>query len=177
MEEEFKELDTSEVNTETISNVQTNEETTFDNLPRLEDLLKSEKDVKVTSKIEGVTEVSNTTILENKPFSKREDKRKFQIKKRVKIVTGVYISIVSLLLAFVGINAVTLSMLNKEINANTNTIQAQSEVVTYLENSTIQQDPAGIIEVSLNEPRDYSDDKKELTFLDKLTILFRNIFA
>ena len=33
------------------------------------------------------------------------------------------------------------------------------------------------IEISLNEPRDYSDDIEELTFLDKMTILFRNIFG
>ena len=177
MEKEYSELAETEVNTETIANVKTESETTFDDLPRLEDLLKSEKEIKPSSKIEGVTEVARNSLLQDKPFEQKQDKKKFQVKKRVKIVAGVYASVVALLLAFVGINAVTLTMLNKEINTNTNTIQAQNEVVTYLENSTTIQDPSSIIEISLNEPRDYSDDKKELTFLDKLTILFRNIFA
>ena len=138
---------------------------------------KSEKEIKPSSKIEGVTEVSRNSLLQDKPFEKKQDKKKVQIKKRAKIVAGVYSSVAALLLAFIGINAVTLTMLNKEISSNTNTIQAQKEVVTYLENTTITQDPSSIIEISLNEPRDYSDDKKELSFLDKLTILFRNLFA
>ena len=47
--------------------------------------------------------------------------------------------------------------------------------VDVLEEANPGMDPSGEIQISLNEPRDYSDDKKELTFLDKLTILFMHI--
>ena len=177
MEEEFKTEVQNEVNTQTVTSVETNQETSLDNLPRLEDLLKSEKEVKSASKIEGVTEVEKSALFQDKPFSKKEDKKKLLLKKRQKIVAGVGISIATLLLAFVGVNAVTLALLHKDINTNTNTIQAQNDVVTYLENTTNPADPIGEITVSLNMPRDYDDDKKELTILDKLTIVFRSIFG
>ena len=67
---------------------------------------------------------------------------------------------------------------NRDINSNANTIQSQSQQIDIYEGlNTPDADPTGTIEISLNEPRDYSDDTKELTFFDKLTILFRNIFS
>lgn len=179
MEEELKPEMETEVNAQTITSeqTQTKQENSLDNLPRLEDLLKSEKEVKTAPQIEGVTQVENEALIQDKPFAKKEDKKKIYLKRRVKIVAGVYASVVALLLAFVGVNAVSLALLNKDINTNTNTIQAQNDVITYLENSTPTINPDNSIIVSLNEPRDYSDDKKDLTFLDKLTIIFRSIFS
>ena len=45
------------------------------------------------------------------------------------------------------------------------------------ENATSELPTKGEFQRSLNEPREYSEDKKELTWLDKITILFRNIFG
>jgi len=107
---------------------------------------------------------------------KRADQKKALYKKRIKIVTGVYATAVTLLLAFVGVNIATMAMLNKKITTNTETIQTQQQQIEVLE-QTPENLPGGEFQISLNEPRDYSEDKKELTFLDKLTILFRNLFG
>ena len=176
MEELQPELE-KEVNTQTVASEVKKEEPTLDSLPRLEDLLKSEKEVQPAKQIEGVTEVEKTTFFETVPFTKKEDKRAPLFKKRVKIVTGVFASAITLLLAFVGFSTFTLVSLHKQINSNTETIQSQQEVLTNLENTVNPGDPASVLEVTLNEPRDYSDDKKELTILDKLTIMFRSIFG
>ena len=95
------------------------------------------------------------------------------------MATAVYICVAVLLFGFVIFNTATLAILDRGINSNTNTINTESEIVKVLEdNAEIPSDPTlPPIEISLNEPRDYSDDTEELTFLDKITILFRNIFG
>lgn len=176
MDEELQpQLDTNtSVEVETIAS-ETKQETSLETLPRLEDLIKSEKEVKVQNKIEGVTKVESNVQVENRVFKKSSEEKQKYIKRRLKIVTSVYVSVVALLLAFVGVNIVTLAMLNKDIKSNTKTINTQTERVVELskEPAITGQD----ITISLNEPRDYSEDKKELTFLDKITILFRNLFG
>jgi len=177
MEELKPELE-AEVNTQTVTSEKpTIEEPSLDDLPRLEDMIKSEKEVKAAPKIEGVKQVETSRNILDKPFEKKEDKKKALLKKRQKIVAGVGISIVTLLLAFVGVNAVTLAVLHGTSTNNAEIIQSQNQVIADLENTTNPSSPLGEITISLNEPRDYSDDKKELTILDKLTIMFRSIFG
>lgn len=162
----------------TESGVEKKNETRLDDLPRLEDLLKSETDVKPVQELKGLKKVENNTIEENKTFKSKEDEKKTVVKRRVKLLTGVYIAVVALLLGFVGINIATLTMMNRDINNNANTIQSQSQQIDiYEELSPDIGDPSSTIEVSVNPPRDYGDDDQELTFFDKMTILFRNIFG
>ena len=177
MDEELQpQVDTNtSVEVETITS-ETKQETPLETLPRLEDLIKSEKEVKVKNQIEGVTKVESNVQTEDRVFKKRSEEKKKYIKRRLKTITGVYISVVTLLLAFVGVNIATMFMLNKDITTNANTIQSSIEQVEQLQ----QGNPAlsaTDVTISLNEPRDYSEDKKELTFLDKITIIFRNLFG
>ena len=67
--------------------------------------------------------------------------------------------------------------LEKSISTNTKTIDSiQKEINDYkLENPEISESID--LPIDVNPPRDYNEDGKELTFLDKLTILFRNIFS
>ena len=177
MEEELKPEMEVQVNTQTVASEVKKEEQSLESFPRLEDLLKSEKTVKPAQQLEGVTEVEKTTFFEQVPFTKKEDKRAPLFKKRIKIVSGVLVSTITLLLAFVGVSTFTLAQLYKETSTNTETIQSQQEVLTNLENTVKPGEPVMPFEITLNEPRDYSDDKKELTILDKLTIMFRSLFG
>ena len=168
-----------QVSTVTEQEVKT-EMPSLDSLPRLEDLLKSEKEIKTEKKttLEGLTQVKQETKLHDRTFARVEDQKKEFVKRRVKIVTGVFGTVVSLLLAFVGVNLITLATLSRDIKSNTKTIQSQTQLVeNYMEQAPAQTPPNGSFEISLNEPRDYEDDKKELTLFDKITILFRNIFG
>ena len=148
-------------------------------LPRLEDLLRSEKEIKSAPKLNGLKRVENNTLEENKTFKSKEDEKNAIVRKRVKLVTGIYISVVALLLCFVGVNIATLTIMNRDINNNADTIQSQSEQIIDIYQDGLNEitDPDASIEVSLNPPRDYGDDKQELTFFDKLTILFKNLFG
>ena len=146
------------------------------NLPRREDLVKSEQEVRVETKIEGVEEV-DTDVEVNRTFAKKSDQRRAFMKKRLKVITGVYISVVAMLLAFVGVNIVTLATMSGIVNTNTNTI-ATKEGQLSAENKGEILDPDGLpLEIILNPPRDYSDDTQPLTFFDKISILFRNLFG
>jgi len=150
----------------------------LEDLPRIEELLKSEKEIKTEKKLEGLTAVEQQTSAADLAFARAEDTKKVKVKRRLKIVTGVYSIVVSLLLAFVGVNLVTLVGLNKDINSNTETINSKIDQVEIFEGQTPSTtDPTGEFTISLNEPRDYSNDTKELTFFDKITILFRNLFG
>ena len=177
MDEELQpQVDTNtSVEVETVTS-ETKQETPLETLPRLEDLIKSEKEVKVKNQIEGVTKVESNVQTEDRVFKKRSEEKKKYIKRRLKTITGVYISVLTLLLAFVGVNIATMFMLNKDITTNTNTIQSSIEQVEQLQQGS-QTLSATDVTISLNEPRDYSEDKKELTFLDKITIIFRNLFG
>ncbi len=152
----------------------------LDDLPDVNTLLKSEQEIKsnLTPNLKGLKQADSLTGSENKEFTKKSDQKKALIKKRVKVLTGVYIAVATLLFAFVGVNLVTLALLNRDINSNANTIDSQTTAVTIYESQQETSEPTGEdITITLNEPRDYSDDEQELSFLDKLTILFRNIFG
>ncbi len=172
-----------ETNTNTITESEQviKKESLLNDLPDVNDLLKSEQEIKATTTptLKGLKSAEDLNHVENKTFTKKSDKKKDLIKRRVKVLTGVYIAVASLLFAFVGINLITLAILNRDINSNANTIDAQTQAVTIYENQTTPDaPPAGEdITITLNEPRDYSDDDQELSFLDKLTILFRNLFG
>ena len=174
MEEELIPQQEMEVNTQTITSVEPKTETKLDNLPRIEDLIKSEKQVKTAPNIEGVTEAK--TDAKDRVFSRKEDNTKKIIRKRLKIVTAVYLSIATMLLGLVGASAVTLALLNKDISTNVDTIQKQTDILNGQQAPNFASEGEEIF-VTLNEPRDYTDDKKELSFMDKLSILFRNLFG
>ena len=180
MDEELQpELETnSDVETATETRVSPEQEQKLDDLPRLEDLRKSETEVKTQKEIEGVTKVEANVKSQDRIFARKADEKKVYIKRRLKTITGVYVAVVTLLLAFVGVNIVTLAILNKDIKSTTDTIQQETVKVEVLE-ETLPELPQsnGEFQISLNEPRDYSEDKKELTWLDKITILFRNSFG
>ena len=176
MEEEQIQQQKESVGTSTQVIEKIEQEKKLDDLPRIEELRKSEKDVKVKTDVEGAINIEKDTQIKDRVFVKKADQKKALYKKRIKIVTCVYASAVALLLAFVGVNIATLAMLNKQVTANTQTIQTQMEQIEVLEQTT-PTNSSGEFQISLNEPRDYSEDKQELTFLDKLTILFRNLFG
>lgn len=176
MEEEKNQSQAESVGTSTQVMEKIEQETKLDNLPRVEDLRKSETEVYKAKEIEGVSEVDKVTKPQDRIFVRKSDQKKALYKKRIKIVTSIYATAVTLLLAFLGVNIATMAMLNKEVTTNTNTIQSQQQQIEVLE-QVPENTPIGDYQISLNEPRDYSDDKKDLTFLDKLTILFRNLFA
>lgn len=178
MEELEKESSTNfNMSVETESSSTAQAENKLDGLPRIEDLLKSEKEVKTAPQIEGLQKATETVEIEDKTFTRKEDEKKVYLKKRFKIVSVVYFAIVTMLLALTGINVATLVSMNNTINNNTITIvKNESEIQNRIEADTAT--PTGEdIMVSLNLPRDYSDDTKELTFFDKLTIMFRNLFG
>ena len=176
MEEELEREESVSIQTETQTSVEQKTQT-LDSFPRIEDLRKSEQEVKVNTEVVGTTQVKQKTQVKDRVFKKKVDERKVYFKKRLKIVTAVYVSIVALLLGFAITNVVTLAVLNKTVTTNTETIQSTQQQITIEEVKNTAGESVGDIQISLNEPRDYSEDKKELTFLDKLTILFRNIFS
>lgn len=177
MEEELEKQESVSIQTETVTSVETDTQKTLETLPRLEDLMKSEKEVKAKAEIQGVTQVEQKTQTQDRVFTKKSDEKKVHLKKRVKILTAVYTTVVVLLLAFVITNIATLAVLNKKINTNTDTIQSTQQQVLVEQAKPEAGTEIGNYQISLNEPRDYSEDKQELTFLDKLTILFRNLFG
>ncbi len=176
MEEELEREESISIQTQTQTSVEQKTQT-LDSFPRIEDLRKSEQEVKVNNQVEGTIQVEQKTKVKDKIFTRRVDERKVHLKKRLKIVTAVYTSVVVLLLGFVITNIVTLAMLDKSINSNTETIQTAQQQVLLEEATNTPGESVGNFQISLNEPRDYSEDKKELTLLDKITILFRNIFS
>ena len=148
------------------------------NLPKIEDLLRSEKEVKSAPEIKGLKKVENSTLPENKTFTLKQDENKAFVKKRVKVLTTVYISVACLLFGLVFANAITLAVLSGRQNSNTNTIKSRSEQAEMYKTLPEEENSVlGSFTYSINEPRDYSDDTKELTFFDKLSILFRNLFS
>ena len=176
MQEELEQVESVSIQTETQTSVE-KETQTLDSFPRIEDLRKSEQEVKINTQIEGVSQIEQRRQSKDRVFTKRSDEKRVYIKKRLKIVTAVYTTVVVMLLAFVISNIATLAILNKSINTNTDTIQSAQQQVVIEEATQNPGENLGEIKISLNEPRDYSEDKKELTWLDKITILFRNLFG
>ena len=176
-EKEFETVTKTQIATEQ----ETKNENLLGDLPRLEDLLKSEKEIKSTTgtELKGLKNVEPNSVEQNRTFQSKQDEKKAFVKKRLKLATAIYICVAVLLFGFVIFNTATLAILDRGINSNTNTINTESaavEAYRELEDGTIEP-TSPPIEISLNEPRDYSDDTEELTFLDKMTILFRNIFG
>ncbi len=174
--EELEKQTQTEITTEIEQ--ETKPELKLDDFPNFQDLVKSEQEIKSERKLQGLTSAESNQTLEDRPFARKEDERKKFVKKRVKLVTGVYIAVATLMLAFVGVNIGTLAVLNKKINDSTKTIQAESTVLDMaIENDTPDESlTQPTIEITLNQPRDYYDDNQSLTLLDKITILFRNLF-
>lgn len=172
MDEEVEKESQSEV----IVKTETSPESGLEHLPRLEDLLKSEKDVKTAIEIKGVKNAEQEVVIENRTFAREEDEKKTLVKKRLKIITSVYVTVVALILSFVGVNLATLIMLNKDIDNCVKTQQVEQTKLDMIDKTVSS--PAGEeITIKLNTPRDYSDDEKNLTFFDKLTIIIKNLFS
>lgn len=177
-EEKIQQQPQTNVGVETQVVEKVEQEKKLEDLPRVEDMRKSEKEIKTTTNVEQSAEIEKETLTQTQDriFVKKADQKKALYKKRIKIVTGVYATVLTLVLAFVGVNIATLAILNKQVTTNTQTIQNQQQQIEVLEQSNPTA-PSGEFQISLNEPRDYSEDKKELTWLDKVTILFRNLFS
>lgn len=175
MEEELQKQENLSVQTEQITSVE-QEKQALGSFPRIEELRKSEQDVKVNTQIEGTTQVEHQTQTKDRIFTRKEDERKVLFKKRKKIVAVVYSSVLALLMAFAITNTVVLARKENYVETKTTTIEQYDK-----ELGDIDKNEAGTslkdFQISINEPRDYSEDEKELTLLDKLTILFRNIFS
>lgn len=164
----------TETNTQTI-NTEENQSVETVSVPQIEQFRKSEMEFKTKRELQGVTEVNEALQTEAKEFTKKQDKVKQNVGVRAKVIKGVYFSVLSMLLVLVGANAITLALLANTSNKNTETIQAkQDEVAEYVLSG---EEIPDALPITLNEPRDYNDDNKELTFWDKVTILFRNIFS
>lgn len=160
--------------TQTVSN--TEQQTKLNNLPTAEEMLKSETQIKTNIASKEIS-TSPEPAVKDRVFARKEDERNALIKKRLKIVGSVYLGVVALLVAFVLTNVFTLVSLKKQITTNTTTITDQVEKIENAKLEPGLNPETPVLEISLNEPRDYTDEKKELTFLDKLTILFRNLFG
>ncbi len=163
-----------EVTTET--KVEQKTEESYENMPKLEDLLKSEQELKTSTELKGLKQVDDETVTEYKTFTRKSDEKKALVKKRLKILTGVYVAVLSLLLLFVGANAITLINTTRDVNSYTTTIRHEEGVVQGLEQGS-NNVGTPVYDVQLNEPRDYNDDTRGLSFMDKLIILFRNLFG
>ncbi len=166
-----------EQQTETITETKVETEQSYENLPKLEDLLKSEQDVKPAPELQGLKKVEEETVSETRTFTRKADQKKSFIKKRLKVLTGVYVGVLTFLLAFVGVNLFTLISLNKDINNNANTIQSEQVWVDATKQNIPEQATGEQYPITLNQPRDYDDDTRGLSFIDKLTILFKNLFG
>lgn len=175
-EELEREVETSTAIATETPEVETEEATHLEDLPRLEDLLKTEQEIEKAPELKGLKEVEEAPTAIDKPFEMKKDQQKAFAKRRLKLVTVIYSVVACLMLAFTCVNVGTMIALNKDITTNTNTINVESARLEEHLNPPVPEKGTPFT-ISLNEPRDYSDDKVELTFLDKLTILFRNLFG
>ena len=174
--ENFNELPKQqpEVKTET----ETKNETRFDDMPRLEDLLKSENEVAPIQAptLKGLKQVDEGSQTIDKTFTRKEDEKRAFVKRRVKILTTVYVIVFVLMLGLVFANTATLSVLGRNSTTATQQVEAGS-VYMQSHNSNLSEDELAPIDVAVNTPRDYGDEDTELTFFDRLTILFRSLFG
>ncbi|MCQ2565057.1 MAG: hypothetical protein MJ152_04300 [Clostridia bacterium] len=177
MEDMEREVETSTAIATETPEVETQEVTHLEDLPRLEDLLKTEQEIEKAPELKGLKEVQDAPVEQDKPFEMKKDQQKAFAKRRLKLVTVIYSIVACLLLAFTCVNVATMISLNRDINKNTETINLEMGKLEDNLNPPPAPEKGTEIFVSLNEPRDYSDDKVEITFLDKLTILFRNLFG
>ncbi len=108
-----------------------NEKKQLDNLPRFEDISKSETITQTNIDIPNTTETK--TIVQDKFFTKKEDEKKVYLRKRVKLVMFLYLIIVIALMTLVGVNIATLVNQGNTIKNNEKTINDQIEQITLLE--------------------------------------------
>ena len=169
----------TQTETTTAVEQETDTKINLDDLTNFQDFVKSEQEIKSERKLQGLTAAEPAQAIEDRPFARKEDEHKKFVKKRVKLVTGIYIAIATLLLSFVGVNIGTLVALNKKIDNNVKTIQSEQEKIELVKRSDVPDaDLTGKgISITLNQPRDYNDDNHSLNLLDKLTILFRSLFS
>lgn len=167
------------LNTLTESEITANEvvQKNLESLPRLEDLLKSEKQLNTKQEIKGLTQAKTATTTQDKAFAQKKDEKQANLKRRLKTVTGVYAVVAGLLAVFAIVNVVTLAVLNKQLTTNLETIQTKQQQVenVKIEDETIADSDLNIILGT--PPRDYDDDDVELSFWDKVSILFKNLFG
>lgn len=158
---------------------ETQEKIRFEDLPSWDALLKSEKEVATPKQdLKGLESVKADVNVENETFARKKDEKKSIVRRKVKLVSAVYMAVVALLFVFLCANAVTLIALSKDISKNTDTINYEQKEIAYkIENAEQAITPTDELFITLNEPRDYDDDKQKLSFLDKMTILFKNIFG
>lgn len=161
-------------NTQTLETQQTESVQSF-SMPNIESFRKSEMAFQTKTELKGVTQVDNEFNSEVREFTKKQDTAKQKAGVRAKVIKTVYFTTLTLLFVLVCVNAITLAVLVNTSNTNTDTIKSKQETVNeYVLKEGELPDP---LPITLNEPRDYDDDNKELTFWDKITILFRNIFS
>lgn len=154
-------------------------ETRFDDMPNLEDLLKSEKEIKteVNQTPQGLQQVKQNEKPADKIFTRKEDEKRAFVKHRVKLFTTIYAIVCVLLLGFIGVNTATLVTKNRDINSQTNTMQQGR---TYLVDKNLtDNEEDNVLEsyITTNVPRDYGDEDTDLSFFDRVTILFRSLFG
>lgn len=143
-----------------------------------ENMIRSEREVNAFAASVASTESIVKHTVEDKVFSKKVDRKKQLYRTRVKIVTSIYTTVVALLLILTGANIVSLIVTAKAINNDKQIVQTNQEKIVELEQeSTATTGQGKEIYVTLNQPRDYSKEKTDLTFLDKVTILIKNIFG
>lgn len=169
---------------ETQSNIQVEEQTSLkqesklNTFSNLEEMRKSETEVKTFTNNDTKIDTKTSPLAKDKVFARKEDKKKALYKRRAKILTTVYASVCAMLLAFVGINIATMVKMSTQMQTNTETITRKETELAELKEIVVENEATnGGFYISLNEPRDYSDDVKQLTFWDKVTIVFKNIFG
>ena len=176
--ENFNQIQEQQKQNQTDTVTENKTDTGFEDLPRLEDLLKSESEVTTIQapELKGLKQVEQGKRTAEKTFARKEDEKRTFVRRRVKILTGVYACVFALLLGFVGVN--TASIITK---GHTNTTATQNiEIATANLNgvsTTPQGEAVNGLELTVNTPRDYGDDDTELTFFDRLTIVFRSLFG
>lgn len=166
----------NQTNTVTENETENQTETNFFSL-RLEDLLKSESEVTPIQapEIKGLKQVEQGKRTAEKTFARKEDEKRTFVKRRVKILTSVYVCVIALLLGFVGVN--TASLIAKGNTTNTATQNIELATAGLNGTTTPEGEAVNGMELTVNTPRDYGDDETELTFFDRLTIVFRSLFG
>lgn len=165
-----------EVSTHTSIEPEIKTDSRLNDLPRLQDMMKSEQEVARAPVLDGLSDVEQKVSTEDRQFTRKADEKKAFYVKRFKTLTFVYCAVAVLMLTLIGFNVATLTMLNRDKNSLTRTTEEYSRQIALIEDNTSPEESVPL-EIKLNEPRDYNDDEKELTFMDRLTILFKSIFG
>ena len=84
MDEELKDQELISAKAVTETSVKEETKQTLDSLPRIEELRRSEQDVKVNTEVQGATQVRQKTQVKDFIFKKKSDKRKIYFKKIAK---------------------------------------------------------------------------------------------